>query len=231
MNLSKRILESCGILTQLPQDNLSPEILDKCENVEQNNITESNSSSQCLNEWSQVNTAFLLDKYAEYLPEVGPMKKFKTKVHLFKQVAHELNEKFSSEFTGIQCCSRMKTILKRKNFANKSNKTSGNTRTKIEYQEELAKVAAIDDSYDPEIKIGVGRMEVTEKPCLNILKSRKRKQVEDQLQWKIHEAKMAKFQEIIEMKEAAKQKRHEEKMALLKQLFEGRSNHQQASEN
>ncbi|KAH7972989.1 hypothetical protein HPB52_020053 [Rhipicephalus sanguineus] len=52
--------------------------------------------------------------------------------------------------TGEQCCSRFKTVIRRKTSATTHNKKSGNSPSDVPYDEELAKIAAQDDSLEPE---------------------------------------------------------------------------------
>ncbi|EZA46671.1 hypothetical protein X777_03601, partial [Ooceraea biroi] len=41
-------------------------------------------------EWSDETTRFILDKYADYLELVGPMKKFKNKKVMWMQIAKDM---------------------------------------------------------------------------------------------------------------------------------------------
>ncbi|XP_043468573.1 uncharacterized protein LOC122502529 [Leptopilina heterotoma] len=88
----------------------------------------------------------------------------------------------------------------------------------------------IDDSMQPEVKLGVGRMEIIEKIGSNAPKNRKRKRMEDLLQWKIHESSMETWRKIHEEKESAKRRRHEEKMELLSQIVRKLGSESKSSE-
>lgn len=54
--------------------------------------------------------------------------------------------------TWKQCEQRYKTILKRKKLSIDNNNKSGSKRTLVEYEEELRKIARVDDSIEPEIQ-------------------------------------------------------------------------------
>ncbi|KAH6933177.1 hypothetical protein HPB50_012785 [Hyalomma asiaticum] len=59
--------------------------------------------------------------------------------------------------TEEQYCSRFKTVIRRKTSATTHNKKWGNSPSDVPYIEELAKIAALDDSVEPEeLKDGYG---------------------------------------------------------------------------
>ncbi|GLV33441.1 hypothetical protein CBL_20180 [Carabus blaptoides fortunei] len=109
-------------------------------------------------EWKISETKVLLDKYENYLSQVGPMKKFKTKRIMWKKISADLKEIFNVEKTDLQCENRYKTILKRKKKAVDNNHRSGSSRETIEYEEEIRKISAIDDSLEPEVLRGVTQL-------------------------------------------------------------------------
>ncbi|KAH7953557.1 hypothetical protein HPB49_010080 [Dermacentor silvarum] len=82
--------------------------------------------------------------------KVGPMKKFRNKKEMFGRIAENLNKTMGITRTGEQCCSRFKTVIRRKTSATTQNKKSGNSPSDVPYDEELAKIAALDDSVEPE---------------------------------------------------------------------------------
>ncbi|GLV46273.1 hypothetical protein CBL_21500 [Carabus blaptoides fortunei] len=57
-------------------------------------------------EWKISETKVLLDKYENYLSQVGPMKKFKTKRIMWKKISADLKEIFNVEKTDLQCENR-----------------------------------------------------------------------------------------------------------------------------
>ncbi|RLU21200.1 hypothetical protein DMN91_005573, partial [Ooceraea biroi] len=63
-------------------------------------------------EWSDETTRFILDKYADYLELVGPMKKFKNKKVMWMQIAKDMETVLGIQKTYIQCENRYKTVLR-----------------------------------------------------------------------------------------------------------------------
>lgn len=173
---------------------------------------QTNISDERSEEWSDESTKFILDKYSNYLELVGPMKKFKNKKTMWLQIAQDLSIDLSITKTFIQCENRYKTILKRKRVCNKNNSTSGSKRIKVHFEEEINKIASIDDSIEPEV------LQSANKVVLNVKNSN------------VPEASNVKKNEranlvntlllIHKEREAKKQERHEEKMKLLQSLFE-----------
>lgn len=173
----------------------------------------------------------MLDLYEQYLPLVGPLKKFKTKKVMWNKIAEVLNNTYNTTRTGIQVENRYKTVLKRKKTAVDNNNTSGATRLVIPFENELNKIASMDDSIEPEVtgtarginirKTNVLSQEFMNKPSTssslpstpldkssNILANpRKVKTIQETLL------------EIHDKKEESKERRHREKMDLLRKLL------------
>ncbi|KAF5289725.1 hypothetical protein FQA39_LY03642 [Lamprigera yunnana] len=118
----------------------------------------SSSSSQCLAvsiEWFVEETRLLLDKYEKYLNFVGPMKKFKNNEVLWLQISDDIQKIFKVARTAEQVENRHKALMKRKKKVTDKNKNTGNVRHSIEYEQEISKIASIDDGIEPEILRGV----------------------------------------------------------------------------
>lgn len=152
--------------------------------------------------WSDGDTRYLLDKYHQYLNDIGPMKKFKNKKEMWVKISQEIGGK-----NGKQCEQRFKTVMRRKKLAVANNSTSGNKRKNIEYEEEMRKIAAIDDSVEPEIQLSSNNMvrkESSERPGkenrVKISSNKKAKTVQETLL------------QIYEKKEQNRERRHREKM-------------------
>lgn len=64
----------------------------------------------------------MLDKYAEWLPQVGPLKKLKTKKLMWAQLSKDLQKYLNIFKTPLQIENRYKTILKRKKKAVENNR-------------------------------------------------------------------------------------------------------------
>ncbi|CAN7937893.1 unnamed protein product, partial [Ixodes hexagonus] len=106
-------------------------------------------------EWSAGELKLLLDYYSKYYPEIGPMKKFRTKKAMFEQIALDLQSVLGVSRTALQCDNRFKTLLKRKKNSQKVNRTSGSSRCTVEFEEEFARIRSMDDSLEPEVRRGV----------------------------------------------------------------------------
>ncbi|XP_054924065.1 uncharacterized protein [Dermacentor andersoni] len=102
-------------------------------------------------EWTRGETKLLLDLYSTYFPQVGPLKKFRNKKAMFEKIAVELQRRTGTIKSGEQCCTRYKTVLKRKNVAAVENNTSGNSPADVDYEDELEKIRWLDDSLEPEV--------------------------------------------------------------------------------
>lgn len=70
---------------------------------------------------------------------------------MWAQIANDLKEIINAKKTPAQVENRYKTIIKRKKKAIENNHKSGSSRQCIEYEQELLKIAAADDSVEPEV--------------------------------------------------------------------------------
>ncbi|KAL1476391.1 hypothetical protein MTO96_036540 [Rhipicephalus appendiculatus] len=109
--------------------------------------------------WSQGETRKLLEKFTNYIPEVGPIKKFKDTKTTWTAIAAELRLETGIERTPLQCENRLKTVKKRYNNARKHNRQSGVSPIEVPYADEMGKLAAVDYTVFPEVMRGVGRVE------------------------------------------------------------------------
>ncbi|KAF5296966.1 hypothetical protein FQR65_LT10118 [Abscondita terminalis] len=87
--------------------------------------------------WGEQATKLLLDKYETYLP----------------LVAEDLENILNIKKSASQCENRYKTVLKRKKGIVKHNQKTGEVPVIDPYNNELTKIAAIDDSIEPEVKL------------------------------------------------------------------------------
>lgn len=175
-------------------------------------------------EWTDEQTVFILDKYYECLPEVGPMKQFRLKKDMWVKIAAEVNTQYSTNRTGTQIENRYKTIMKRKKNAVDNNRTSGMKRIKIAYEQEINKISSIDDSIEPEIlqdQSNISKKVVgTSKTEIKRMKSGK----DTFLEYfkKFNEDRKLEREKYHKEKEENKNKRHKEKLELLKEFFNKR---------
>ena len=88
---------------------------------------------------------------AAYFQLVGPLKKFKNKKAMWQQIALDLKTDLAIEKTFTQCENRYKTILKRNRVSMSNSHTSGAKRMRVDFENEFQKIAAIDDSLEPEV--------------------------------------------------------------------------------
>jgi len=161
--------------------------------------------------WCDESTRLLLDKYEQYLPLIGPMKQFKSKKVMWIQISNDILTELNIERSAVQCENRYKTILKRKVQSVKNNQQSGAKRTRVEFEEELNKIKAIDDSLEPEILQGPGK--IIEKNKENISKDYKVKEIKKKMT--VSETLL----QIQKEKEEKRQKRHVERLEILRDFM------------
>ncbi|CAL1672959.1 unnamed protein product [Lasius platythorax] len=176
------------------------------------------STKNSVDEWSNESTRLLLDKYADYLELVGPMKQFKNKKLMWMEIAKDLETVVGIKKTYIQCENRYKTILRRKRISDNNNSTSGSKRVKVSFENEIKRIAAKDDSVEPEVLQSANNVVVNVKntnlsKAPNTIRKKKAKSILETLV------------EIHNEKETKKQERHEEKMRLLKGFLEKENVH------
>ena len=178
--------------------------------ISENSVAEDTETPKDI-EWTEASTVFILNKYAEYLPRVGPMKKYKTKKVMWQTIAEELETVLSVTKTSVQCENRYKTIIKRKRACEKNNSSSGAKRMKINFEQEIQTIRAIDDSLEPEVLQSSNKTVMNSKDGPETFKGNKKKQgmslVETLLT--IHMEK-----------EAKREQRHEEKLRVLRSILE-----------
>ncbi|KAH9371537.1 hypothetical protein HPB48_002395 [Haemaphysalis longicornis] len=167
-----------------------------------------------MNEWGEGETLLLLDRYALYLDMVGPMKRFRHKKAMWQQIAAEIYTKLGVSKTPEQCMNRLKTVKRRRTDSRTHNKQSGVQPVPVEYDAELQKIAAIDDSMEPELMRGPGRVELKAPTSPASTDSdtpppakKQRCSVAETL-WKIHVDR-----------EEQRERRHKEKMELLRRYL------------
>lgn len=159
-------------------------------------------------EWSEGETRVLLDKFYDYLSQVGPMKRFKNKKAMWAAIALDIEDETGHFKTAEQCQNRFKTIKKRRSEAKKHNATSGAEPTEIPFDDELAKIKSIDDSFEPELLRGPGRVEYRSEKQNDTVPPKRSKLSIPEMMWKIHEDR-----------EKQRERRHKEKVELLKHLL------------
>lgn len=151
----------------------------------------------------------LLDRYARYLSSVGPMKRFRHKKAMWQQIAEEIYTELGVVKTADQCLNRYKTVRKRRTDGRNHNKQSGVQPVVVEYDTELDKIAAIDDSMEPEMLRGPGRVEFKETASPDsddtMPPSKRPRSGLAETLWKIHLDR-----------EEQRERRHQEKMELLR---------------
>ncbi|XP_024890293.1 uncharacterized protein LOC112466437 [Temnothorax curvispinosus] len=181
------------------------------------------STKSNVDEWSDESTRLLLDKYADYLKLVGPMKKFKNKKIMWIQIAKDLEAVLGIQKTYILCENRYKTILRRKRVSDKNNSTSGSKRVKVSFENEIKQIASKDDSIEPKVLQSANKFVVNVK---SKVKSSSEAEISKIIKNKKTKSSLIEtLVEIHKEKENKKQERHEEKMRLLKSFFEKENIH------
>lgn len=82
---------------------------------------------------------------------------------MYEALGRSISEQFNNTRTATQCETRFKTIKKRKTEVRTYNKTSGNTRKNVPFEDEFEQIAALDDSIEPEVMMGVSAVQVNAK--------------------------------------------------------------------
>lgn len=103
-------------------------------------------------EWGDEDTKTLLKLYREYLPHIGPSKKFRTKKEMYKKISEEIKEQTGQHRTGEQCENRFKTIKKRKKgiLSMPASLCGAGSRT-LKFNEELRQIGALEDGGDTDM--------------------------------------------------------------------------------
>lgn len=143
---------------------------------------------------------------------------------MWNKIAETINNNFHASKTGLQVENRYKTVLKRKKAAVDNNNKSGSSRMNVPYESELHKIAAIDDSVQPEVVGTASGITILKKvsdkrdadsdssdlPSPNSSGTAKKKRA-----LSVQEVLV----EINNQKEEARERRHREKMELIRELF------------
>lgn len=129
---------------------------------------------------------------------------------MWQKISEDLNNILDINRSDMQCENRYKTILKRKKKAIDNNRTSGSSRMDLPFESEINKIAAIDDSIEPEVREGVGRVVLQERENINNLETPKKKRSS------VHEARL----ELGKMKEENRERRHQEKLKMSQALID-----------
>ncbi|XP_024876578.1 uncharacterized protein LOC112468781 [Temnothorax curvispinosus] len=187
-------------------------------------------------EWGKQDTEILLEKYEIYVKLVGPMKKFKNKKVMWEKIAQDIEDTIGRKYTSIQVENRFKTLLKRKKDAIQHNKRSGNDRVDVPYEDQLEKIASLDDSIKQEMLMSINNTRILknnesssdqstssssavkmipEKKTVHFLKRKIEKETKENKKKSVQETLL----EIHQLKEESKEKRHKEKLALIEKLF------------
>lgn len=110
-------------------------------------------SSRQLVCWNDGETKLLLNLYREYMDQIGPLKKLKNKKQLWKLIRKTIKCRLGSDFTEIQIENRFKTVSRRHKKSIDNNRTTGASRIVPEYENEFQRIAALDDSLEPEVRM------------------------------------------------------------------------------
>lgn len=188
-------------------------------------------------EWGKQDTNVLLEKYEIYMKMVGPMKMFKNKKVMWEKITQDIENNMGRKYTSIQVENRFKTLIKRKKDAIEHNKRSGNERVDIPYEEQLEKIASLDDSIKPEILMSINSTKILKSQnesnysqpdtSSNTVKmASEKKTVKSSLKENIKKIKENEkksiretLRELHQLKEENKERRHKEKLQLIKELF------------
>lgn len=130
-------------------------------------------------------------------------------IQISNDIATELNIVRSS----VQCENCYKTILKRKMQSVRNNQQSGAKQTKVEFEDELNKIKAIDDNVEPEILQGQGKIIEKHKEKIMNKENTMNCTVEKTTKKKCISETLLQIQKD---KEEKREKRHKEKLEMLR---------------
>lgn len=89
------------------------------------------------------------------MDQIGPMKYFRTKALMWDFLATKINSFFNTLKTSKQVSKRYDTVIRQKKEDVNKNRVSGAVRGDVEFQDEIDKIAAADDSIEPEVLRGI----------------------------------------------------------------------------
>lgn len=124
------------------------------EPPETNNENPSASSSQqckTVLTWTEEQTHLLLSLYRSKMEEIGPLKRYRNKKQMWESISQEIAQQLDVSFTPSQVENRFKNVSKKNKDVMKNNRTSGSSIVQTPYDKDMAHIAAIDDSIEPEI--------------------------------------------------------------------------------
>jgi len=70
---------------------------------------------------------------------------------MWENIAQKANNALNITKTATQCENRYKTVLKRRCYQENNNKKSDTSRQTVQFDDEIRKIASIDDSVIPEV--------------------------------------------------------------------------------
>nr|CAI5848132.1 unnamed protein product [Callosobruchus analis]CAI5848133.1 unnamed protein product [Callosobruchus analis] len=140
------------------------------------------------------------------------MKRFKTKKLMWNSIAESINKICRTNRTGVQVENRYKTLMKRKKSAAENNHLSGAVHAPIPFEEELSKIAAVDDSIQPEVIRSSTNLRLLKRSdeataSISTQDINRNKSVQEVLI------------ELHQQKEESRERRHQEKMMLIGEVF------------
>lgn len=158
-------------------------------------------------EWTHGETKFLLDLYETFASKVGPQKQFKNKKSMWNKIAETVNKTCKINRTGLQVENR----YKRKKDAIVHNSKTERSPVEVPYEEELNKIAAMDDSVEPEV--------FATAKAIKIMKPTAKQTVKRQAKNFLKDTLSNILKEINNEREENRERRHREKLELLRELF------------
>lgn len=175
-------------------------------------MREQNNSHAVL--WPNNESKELLQLYYENIGQIGPFSKFKNKKCMWEFISNQISKKCNTFRSPLQCEYRYKNMLKKRNTAQKNNKSSGNEKCDIDFEEEFELINSIDDSIEPDVCFGIGQYDI-KKRKIDTLSS------EEEVERKVQKSPniLTVLRDIQNEKEREKERRHKEKMEIFRELF------------
>lgn len=97
--------------------------------------------------WSEEQTHLMLALYRDKIANIGLLKKYKNKKQMYESISDDIKDQLGISFTALQIENRFKNVAKKHKDVLKNSMTVDRT----PYAEEMAAIAAIDVSIEPDI--------------------------------------------------------------------------------
>lgn len=136
---------------------------------------------------------------------------------MWVKLSEDIADRLKLYPTSFQCESRYKTLMRRKSFVDKNNRSTGASPLDNIFEEEIDAIKDLDDSVQPLVMRGVGKVLYKDQKenRESVQPERKRECVPKRKKLSSSDKIIKKLSELDENRE----RRHKEKMSLLRSIF------------